>query len=58
MNNRKSNIRSRRQPRQIPSGQHTVTNNNESATTTQQSAYVENNSLLFTQILSGLVWNG
>ena len=58
MKKRKSNVRSSRQTQHVPDTQHAVTHNNESSNATQQSVYVENNSLLFTQILSGLVWNG
>ncbi len=58
MNNRKSIERSCRQTQHDPSQRHVTTHNNELPNATQQSAHIENNSLLFTQILSGLVWNG
>ena len=58
MNNQKPIMPSRRKTQHVPNQRHAVTHNSESSNATQQTTYIENNSLLFTQILSGLVWNG
>lgn len=58
MNNRKSTMRSRRPARHVPGRHQVATPGIESPIAEQLPVYTEKNSLLFTQILSGLVWNG
>lgn len=58
MNNRKYTMRSRRPVRHISDRHPSTTPGIESPIAEQPPVQTEKNSLLFTQILSGLVWNG
>lgn len=51
-------MRLRRQNRRVAAREVAATQNNELPVAVQQAVHAEKNSLLFTQILSGLVWNG
>ena|GEM_PF-6379882 len=58
MKDKKSRMRQRRQNRRPAAREAFTTQDNELPIAVQQAVYAEKNSLLFTQILSDLVWNG
>lgn len=58
MNDRKSTMHARSQGRHISGRHETATQHSELINVVQPAIHDEKNSLLFTRILSGLVWNG
>jgi len=58
MKDTKSRMRLRRQNRRLAAREVAAKQNNELPIAVQHAVHAEKNSLLFTQILSGLVWNG
>lgn len=58
MNDRKSTLRTHSDTSHASSAHQSVAHRNELPNSVQQPVLSEKNSLLFTQILSGLVWNG